>query len=388
MATAANKIPSGYKQTEVGVIPEDWEVRKLRDGINLLSGHHVLTKYCNTEGNGFPYITGPADFPSGTIQHSKFTVKPTTICRTNDILVTVKGSGAGSMILADAEYSISRQLMAIRVTNWNTSYIYYSLIHDESVFGAVATGLIPGLSRGDILNKVIPLPPTKVEQAAIATALSDTNAFIEKLKKLIEKKNLIKQGAMQELLTGKRRLPGFSSGWKDHKLGNLANIKTGSRNNQDKIEDGKYPFFVRSSNIESINSYSYDCEAILVPGEGNIGNIFHYIKGRFDVHQRVYAITNFNKDVSGKFLFYYMVRNFGAYAMKNTVKATVDSLRLPTFENFILSMPSQKEEQNAIANVLSDMDTEIEKLESQLAKYREIKQGMMQTLLTGKIRLI
>jgi len=149
------ELRPGYKQTEVGMIPEQWEAKALQDGIKLLSGHHVLAKHCNTEGRGFPYITGPADFPKGVIQHSKFTEKPTTICRANDILVTVKGSGAGTMVLSDAEYCISRQLMAVRVTAWDTAYIYSSLLQDSSLFGAAATGLIPGLSRGDILKKRI-----------------------------------------------------------------------------------------------------------------------------------------------------------------------------------------------------------------------------------------
>jgi type I restriction enzyme S subunit len=225
-------------------------------------------------------------------------------------------------------------------------------------------------------NFSIALPPTITEQEAIAGALSDADAWIESLEQLIAKKRQIKQGAMQELLTGKRRLPGFSGKWETKRLGDLAQIKTGSRNNEDKVELGEYPFFVRSDTVERINTYSHDCEAILVPGEGRIGEIFHYMVGRFDVHQRVYAITQFVEAVSPRFLYFYMKSNFGVWAMENTVKATVDSL------------PSSTEEQTAIASVLFDMDTEIESLESKLSKAREIKQGMMQELLTGRIRLV
>jgi type I restriction enzyme S subunit len=192
---------------------------------------------------------------------------------------------------------------------------------------------------------------------------------------------------MQELLTGKRRLPGFEREWEVKRLGDVAHIKTGSKNNENKAEDGEYPFFVRSDNIERIGSYSYDCEAILVPGEGRIGDIFHYIKGRFDVHQRVYAITQFSQDVSGKFVHCYMAKNFGPWAMQNTVKATVDSLRLPTFQNFEMRMPPTKEEQDAIAEVLSEIDSELAALKANKDKSHMLKQGMMQQLLTGKIRL-
>ena len=215
------EIKPGYKQTEVGVIPEDWEVHQLGEGIKLFSGQHVLARHYNTEGSGVPYITGPADFPNGFIQHTKYTTKPGTICHANDILVTVKGSGVGTLVLAEAEYCISRQLMAIRAIAWNTNYIYFSLLQDASLFGSAATGLIPGLSRNDILNKELPFPPTKTEQEAIAEALSDADALLEALAQLLAKKRHIKQGTMQELLTGSKRLHGFADevGYKQTEVG-------------------------------------------------------------------------------------------------------------------------------------------------------------------------
>jgi len=193
---------------------------------------------------------------------------------------------------------------------------------------------------------------------------------------------------MQQLLTGQTRLPGFEGEWEVKRLGEVTHIKTGSRNNEDKVEDGQYPFFVRSEIVERINSYSHDCEAILVPGEGRIGSIFHYIHGRFDVHQRVYAITQFKSEICAKFVHFYMMMNFGAWAMQNTVKATVDSLRLPTFLNFEMRVPPTKDEQAAIADALTDMDAELWALEQRREKTRDLKQAMMQELLTGKTRLV
>lgn len=246
----------------------------------------------------------------------------------------------------------------------------------------------PFISLGDVRNLKIPLPETIAEQSAIATALSDVDALLAAQDALIAKKRAIKQGAMQELLTGKRRLPGFSGEWEEMLLGDVAHIKTGSRNNEDKVESGDYPFFVRSEFIERIDGYSYDCEAILVPGEGKIGEIFHYINGRFDVHQRVYAITQFASGLSGRFVHLYLKMHFGPWAMQNTVKATVDSLRLPTFQDFKMRLPPTLDEQTAIVDVLSDMDAELDALETQRAKTAQLKQGMMQALLTGRIRLV
>ena len=184
----------------------EWEVKTLSEGVKLSSGLHVLARNCNTEGDGVAYITGPADFPNGAIQHTKFTTKPGTVCCANDILVTVKGSGAGMLVLADAEYCISRQLMAIRVLSWNTAYVFFSLVADSSLLSAASTGLIPGLSRGDILNKLILLPPTREEQTAIAAVLSDMDTEIAALEAKLTKARAVKQGMMQELLTGRIRL--------------------------------------------------------------------------------------------------------------------------------------------------------------------------------------
>jgi len=175
--------------------------------------------------------------------------------------------------------------------------------------------------------------------------------------------------------------------WSIATLGLIARIKTGRRNNQDKVDDGAYPFFVRSATVERINAFSYECEAILVPGEGGIGSIFHYINGRFEVHQRVYAIRDFAPSVLGKFVYFYMAEHFGRHALRNSVKATVDSLRLPTFKNFPIPLPPTKAEQEVVAEALSHADALIESLEQLLAKKRHLKQGAMQELLTGKKRL-
>ena len=225
------------------------------------------------------------------------------------------------------------------------------------------------------------------EQKKISLTLRNIDDLTQQLEKLIIKKKRIKQGTMQQLLTGKKRLPGFSGEWEVKKLGNISDIRTGKKNNDDKSNDGIYPFFVRSQTVERINSYSFDGEAILIPGEGGIGSIYHYIDGKFDYHQRVYKISSF-EGVLGKFIYYFIKQNFSTYAMQNTVKATVDSLRLPTFEEFEIHYPNSTVEQKLIVNILTDMDSEIEALEQKLEKYKKIKQGMMQELLTGRIRLI
>ena len=191
-----------------------WHPKRLRDDVILLSGHHILAQFCNTRSQGTPYLTGPADFPQSRITVTKFTDHPGTMCAQNDILVTVKGSGSGTIVLADREYCISRQLMAIRVQKWNHGFVYYSLLQNAEQFAAASAGLIPGLSRSDILDQAIPLPPDEAEQEAIADALADMDAEIGALEQRLTKTRDLKQAMMQELLTGRIRLapPGARNG--------------------------------------------------------------------------------------------------------------------------------------------------------------------------------
>jgi type I restriction enzyme, S subunit len=175
--------------------------------------------------------------------------------------------------------------------------------------------------------------------------------------------------------------------WQTRRLKDLVQIKTGGKDTVDNIEDGAYPFFVRSQTVERINSYSFDGEAVLTAGDGvGVGKVFHYATGKFDYHQRVYRISHF-KGITGKFIFYYMKENFYKDALRLNAKATVDSLRLPMFQNFIVAFGS-REEQHAIANYLdtqtAHIDRRIDLLTQKAAKYAELKQALInETVLRG-----
>jgi len=408
LANPAYLCPPGYKQTEVGVIPQDWCVQDLTtlagrlkerfdDGdwieAKFLSGSGIRLIQTGNIGTGLFVDKETKKF----ISQASFDLLRCKSLKTGDLLVCRLAEPAGRACLLPA-LEDEKAITAVDVTIFrpieemaDCRYLlqYFCM---PAWFAAVAErcggSTRTRISRGALGRIRVPLPPTLAEQQAIAEALSDADALIDSLDQLLVKKRQIKQGAMQELLTGQKRLPGFSGEWIQRQLGEISHIKTGGRNNQDKVEDGEYPFYVRSETVERINTYCHECEAILVPGEGGIGSIFHYINGRFDVHQRVYAITQFVQSVSGKYVYLYMVMNFGPHALQNSVKATVDSLRLPTFQEFLVSMPPSVEEQTAIATVLSDLDAEITALEARLAKARLLKQGMMQELLTGRIRLV
>jgi len=174
--------------------------------------------------------------------------------------------------------------------------------------------------------------------------------------------------------------------WENTILEALMQIKTGSRNTEDKIDGGRYPFFVRSQQVERINSYTYDCEAVLTAGDGvGTGKVFHYINGKFDAHQRVYVMSQFN-GIDGKYFYYFFLNNFLSEVEKYTAKSSVDSVRRAMIADMKIPLPPLAE-QKRIATLLSDMDEYITALEKLIAKKRDIKQGTMQELLTGKRRL-
>ena len=173
--------------------------------------------------------------------------------------------------------------------------------------------------------------------------------------------------------------------WKIDYVKNLALIKTGSRNTQDKIENGLYPFFVRSQTIESINSYSFDGEAVLTAGDGvGVGKVIHYVNEKFDCHQRVYRISNFVSNLNGYFFYLYFSNNFYNRIMQMTAKSSVDSVRMDMIANMFIPIPPTIAEQTAIATALSDTDGLITSLEKLIVKKRNIKQGAMQQLLQPK----
>ena len=174
------------------------------------------------------------------------------------------------------------------------------------------------------------------------------------------------------------RFPEFrgTKGWEEKKLTSLCDITNGKCNAQDHIEGGKYPLFDRSAVVKSSNNYLYDCEAIIIPGEG-VKFVPKYYNGKFNLHQRAYALKDFS--CNGKFLFYDMEYHSGLLAVK-AVKSTVLSLRLPILQNFPLHIPFEDIEQQKIADCLSSLDDLIEATNRKIEALKAHKKGLMQRL--------
>lgn len=176
--------------------------------------------------------------------------------------------------------------------------------------------------------------------------------------------------------------------WDLEYIESVASISTGSKNTQDRTEGGEYPFFVRSQTVERIDSYSFDGEAVLTAGDGvGTGKVFHYIDGKFDVHQRVYRIAEFSERLDGYFFYLYFSRQFYNRIMQMTAKSSVDSVRRDMIARMLVPIPRLVEEQEAIAAAMREIDALVNGLDSLIVKKQNLKQAVMQQLLTGEARL-
>ena len=153
----------------------------------------------------------------------------------------------------------------------------------------------------------------------------------------------------------KIRFKGFTEAWEQRKAKEICSITTGKSNTQDQVDDGKYPFFIRSDIPVKSNRYLYDEEAVITIGDGNIGKVFHYINGKFDLHQRCYKMANF-KDLTAKYFYYYFSTKFYDRAMSMTAKATVDSVRLEMISEMDIKFPKDNNEQVKISKYLTNLD--------------------------------
>ena len=161
---------------------------------------------------------------------------------------------------------------------------------------------------------------------------------------------------MEKTLKPSLRFKGFTDAWEQCKVKNVCSISTGKSNTQDRIEDGAFPFYVRSPIIERSNRYLYDEEAVLTVGDGvGTGKVYHYVTGKYDLHQRVYRMFDFMEGVSAKYFYYYFSNYFYQRVMSMTAKSSVDSVRLEMISEMDIEIPSFGEQLN-IAKTLNNLD--------------------------------
>lgn len=415
------EMKSGYKMTDVGVIPEDWEVKNVSESclIKARIGWQGLKKSEYMSSGDYLLITG-TDFDNGQVNwnscayvsKARYEQDSNIKIRPQDILISKDGTigKVAYLGMIPKAGTLNSGIFVIRATDRKIdqvflSKIFMSFYFEEFLNRLVAGSTINHLYQKDFVKFCFPLPNSE-EQVAIAAALSDADSLISALTKKIEKKKAIKQGLMQQLLTGKKRLPGFNDKWKSMLLGDIAEVKDGTHQTPQYVKSGGKPFYsvenVTADDFKNVkhisleehkaltSNYRIEKGDVLMTRIGSIG-CCKYVD--WDVDASFYvslALLKINEKYDSKFISYLSnIKSFKEEVMLNSlVFAIPQKINLGNISLIKVYIPTSKAEQTAISNILSDCDSEIAALEEKRDKYKEIKQGMMQQLLTGKIRLI
>lgn len=392
-------IETKFKQTEIGLIPNDWEVKSIKDATPLQRGFDLPKKEQKKGEYPVVYSNGICSY------HDKYMVNGPGV-------VTGRSGTIGNI-----HYVISNfwpHNTSLWVTNFNGNYplfVYYLFQSFDWKQFATGSG-VPTLNRNSVHEKMLPFPPTFYEQQRIAEALLNIDKLISSLSKMIEKKRLIKQGAMQQLLTGKKRLPGFDGEWNEKYLGEIGityNGIVGKTKDDFGKGDAKYITFLNILNNPIINITILE-NVNISPNEGQfevqLGDLFFNTSSETPEEVGICSYLNnsvtnvylnsfcfgyrlIDKSVSGLFLSYYFRSELGRTIMYSLAQgSTRYNLSKDSFKKISIVVPSTIQEQMAIVEILTTMDNEIESLEEERDKYIRLKEGMMQKLLTGQIRLV
>ena len=396
------EVKLGYKLTEVGVIPEDWKSEPLAKLAIILHGFGFRSQYFKPLGKY--RLTTPGHFyETGGFrdvgEKQKFYDGPFSeeyLLSEGDLIVAMTEQadgllGSAALIPIDGVYLHNQRLGKVKVLSSEVSIkflyrIFNSKLYRARVRETAAGTKVKHTSPSKLLDISVPLPPTLAEQEAIAAALSDADALIEALEQFIAKKRQVKQGAMQELLTGKRRLPGFKGEWGIVHLRDLLLYERPDRyivQDAEYSERGEVP--VLTANKSFILGYTVEdfgiCRDLPVIVFDDFTTDSKFADFPFKVKSSAIKLLRPKHErVDLRFV-------FGCIQLIRFALGDHKRYYISEYQNLELSVPDY-EEQTAIAAILSDMDAEIAALEEKLAKARQVKQGMMQELLTGRTRLI
>lgn len=410
-------VKEGYKQTEVGVIPEDWEVVKLKQLYNITSSKRVFQSEWRKQGVPFYRAReiavmsegkeAPEDLFITREMYDAYTKQYGSI-RENDVLITGVGT-LGKVYVVRASDRFYFKDGNIIWLQWkgksNSKYIkflYDTTYVQRQIFDNAGGSTVGTYTISNAQETIVAVPGIR-EQNEIAEALSDIDELISSLEKLIAKKKAIKQGAMQQLLTGKTCLNYPSLGWEGVRLGDVVNTSSGGTPSREIVRyyEGNIPWITTSElndcriydSIEHItNEAIKNSSAKMFPAGTILMAMYGATIGKLGILE-VESTTNqaccammCTSRVFNLYLYYYLLSirdeiiSLGSGAGQPNISQQI-------VKNLPLKLPKY-EEQVEIGSVLHDIDTEIDNLELKMKKQQQLKQGMMQQVLTGKIRLM
>lgn len=409
----------------LGEIPEGWEIRRFKYLFREINERSKDGQGDLLSVSQYTGVTKKADrVEDGALLSTAATLEGYKQVSKNDLVSNIMLAWNGSLGFSPYDGITSPAYSIYRLNSGNSERFFHYLVRSQfykAEFKRKSSGVIESRLRlytDDFFSIWSILPPLP-EQTVIANFLDDKCAKIDRA--IAQKEKLIallkerKQIVIQNAVTGKTVwseeaqafVPVAESGvevrdsgvewigeipvgWEVRRFKFLCQITTGTRNTEDKIQEGKYPFFVRSQTPERINTYSFDGEAILTAGDGaGVGKVFHYLNGKFDFHQRVYKFSHF-KSIKGKLLFFYLKSIFHNVALNGEAKSTVDSLRLPLIQNFHVTIPP-KEEHLRIIEFIEDQILQIDQAitlqQTQIDKLKEYKATLIDSAVRGKIKV-
>lgn len=416
------EIRDGFKKTDVGIIPTDWLVKPIKDIGDIIRGASPRPKGDKRFYGG----NVPRLMVADVTRDGKYVVpavdslteegaKRSRPCDAGTLTIVCSGTvGVVSFLAVDACIHDGFLALVNADKNVDKDYLYHQLSTLRASFDKSAThgGVFTNLTTSGVRELKVPLPSTKIEQTAIAKALSDVDALMAQQEKLITKKCQIKQGAMQTLLNPFDDNGELKDGWGKKTLGENATLKARigwqGLTTAEYLTSGDY-FLITGTEFKSgfINWDSCHCveqerykqdrniqvkpKDVLVTKDGTIGKVafIRDIPKPATLNSGVFVIRPVNEAFHPEFFYYVLMSDiFTQFLVQLCAGSTINHLYQKDFVNFMFYTPIELSEQEDIANIFSDMDMEIEGLKQKLAKTQRLKQGMMQSLLTGKVRLI
>lgn len=399
-------------QTDVGELPADWSCSSLGEvadiltgfpfpsdgysasGVRLLRGSNVKRDQIEWRDDLTMY------WPEVTGEIRKYALKA------GDVVIAMDGSLVGRSFGALSKHDVPALLLQrvarVRSSEVDVSYLKHWICSERFTAHSDAvktTTAIPHISPGDIRSFKVALPPTTTEQQQIGQALTDADALIDSLEQLLTKKRQIKQGAMQELLTGQRRLPGFDQPWISRRFAEVASVSR-ERVNPSALSDP--PLCIELEHLQpgtgrlsgdAFKSQQAATKSVFRQGDVLFGKLRAYLRkywlAEFDgvCSTEIWVMRPRGELASSAYLFYTVQRDDFIEAASTAYGTHMPRSDWKVVSEFDLSLPRDWREQAAIATTLSDMDAEITALESRLSKARSLKQAMAQALLTGRIRI-
>lgn len=438
------------KQTEIGLIPEDWEVKRLGEILTIKHGYGFEGDSFSAEDNGFIVVT-PGNFklnggfqkPQASIFYigkypKEFNLKPNDLVIMMTDLSKESDTLGNPAIIPDDNYQYLHNqrigLINCNSDNFDKNYLFHLLCskdYHKAVVSTAAGSTVKHTSPKRIYTIKLPITQNLQEQQRIAKALSDVDALISTTEKLIQKKKNIKQGTMQNLLTSKKRIPGFAKStnykqselglipedWEVKSLGEIFEFRPNNTFTRDCLNDSKgeyqnvhygdvlikypsildcskesIPFINEGINVKFSKYGIMEGDIIIADTAedetvGKVVEIFNLGEKKIVSGLHTFLCRKITDDFTPRWLGYFMNQSIFHNQLLPFITGTkVSAISRTAIQNVKVLIPS-KEEQTAIANVLSSMDKEIETLNTKLEKYRNLKTAMMQQLLTGKIRL-